>query len=633
MRPPLKPEQVIGKYRVIRLIAMGGMGAVYEVLHTELERRDALKVMLPEFASRSELRARFIREAKVTNRVRHPGIVQIYEISALPDGSPYFVMEYIEGETLSQRMHQLEQAAGSRRGAADLAPLRQVASILASCHAKGLIHRDLKPSNIMLVKDPDVAGGERVKLLDFGIVKIQDEPAKTPKAVTEPQTQAGLLLGTPEYMAPEQWGTGAPLTEKVDVYALGIMAYRILGGRLPFIGDSPLAFGVLHVSTEPRPLRELAPDLPGEVYTLVDQMLAKNARMRPSISEVVSTLDRIVGLPRSSEVRSGQLIIPDSFSSGSEPVPPALLPSGAKAPPRAQAGKAQKRSSGPIAKPSPPSVDAPFVPSHRPASPDSTTARGHEPPHRTISLDFASLTPPANADKQPAPSAVPADLKIPSSVDMSSPSSEGKPPRRLGLWLGAAGLVPVAGLLLLIGLRNPGGSGQGKTPTDSMAADMVIVASASDAAPEAPRQSDPSDMDSAPELRDSEADLRTVPDMLSPLDLAKSNGPKPPIKPPVVTNRAVPRKVGLSCISNKDIPGEQQKLIIDGFKQSGVLLTPGTNAVPGDLVVVVNKDGRPHVEQIPTFLLDRRELLEYALRGLFPKGFPAQVVIRCPVLE
>jgi len=209
---------MVGKYRIVRLIAMGGMGAVYEVMHTSLERRDALKAMLPEFASRPELRNRFIREAKVTNRVRHPGIVQIYEISELADGSPYFVMEYIDGETLAQRMNDLEQRVGHKRTVADLVPLRQVASILSSCHAKGLIHRDLKPGNIMLVKDADVAGGERAKLLDFGIVKVQEEAQKVPRTqplITEPRTQAGMLLGTlstwllssgaPVILSPKRW--------------------------------------------------------------------------------------------------------------------------------------------------------------------------------------------------------------------------------------------------------------------------------------------------------------------------------------------------------------------------------------------------------------------------------------------
>lgn len=628
---------IIGKYEVVRLIAEGGMGAVYEVIHTVLERRDALKIMLPEYARKQDLRARFVREAKATNRVRHPGIVQIYEISELPDGTPYFVMEYLEGETLAARM---DRAAEASIGVAGLGPLRQVASIIALCHEKGLIHRDLKPNNIMLVQDPDIPGGERVKLLDFGIVKVQEQPGQgNGRAnMSEPLTQVDKILGTPDYMAPEMWMAGKPITGKADVYALGVMAYRTLAGVLPFAAESTLALATKHVFENPVPLQEVVPGLPLELCRLVDRMLAKSAQDRPSMADIIAALDQFPGVPRA-PAGTAQIDIPDSFStamqvplelqnagngskesgshSGQRLETPRVTPESTSAPPK---------SSSPAHAATISTSGQPFVQSQRPAPPDAATARGNEPPHQTISLDFAALA--TNASDQKAHAAPsPSFSHTANMLDKLPPK-----PRRWWLWLSLIGIGALgAGTYLFI--NNPIINNPNNRDASRETGDMEAVAHQPLPAPPADAAA-PVDAAEAIDARSSDGlasadmlaltDASTKPDDGPPHDLAQGQHK-------VVPSYVDPQSVTAACIRADGISAQALGLVLQGFKASG------TRLVPGQTLILDFKDGSCTVMSPPLSLSSEgRQLLKFSLDGLFRsfsengKKFSATVTVRCP---
>jgi serine/threonine protein kinase len=169
--------QRIGSYRVVRKIGQGGMGAVYEAVHEQLGRRAAIKLLRKELSQDPQIVIRFFNEGKAASRIEHSGIVQIFEYGHLPDQTAYIIMEFLRGEALSARLRSL----GGKLPLADLLRIsRQIASALAATHAKGIIHRDLKPDNIMLVPDSEMPGGERVKILDFGVAKVPDNSPGAP---------------------------------------------------------------------------------------------------------------------------------------------------------------------------------------------------------------------------------------------------------------------------------------------------------------------------------------------------------------------------------------------------------------------------------------------------------------------
>lgn len=273
----------IGNYRIQRLLGEGGMGRVFEAVDDQIGRRAAIKILHAQFAHNSEAFTRFLNEARAVNIVQHPGVVSVYEFGQTPDGSPYIVMEFLEGEGLDKRLQRLGRMS---LGAIRIA--RQVASALVAAHAKHVVHRDLKPSNVMLVPDPDMPGGERAKVVDFGIAKVSDE-----HGTSSYKTRAGAILGTPTYMSPEQCRGAGEVTEKADVYSLGVMIYEMLVGRPPFIADGEGEVMGMHLFKPPPPLHSLEPTLPLDLVDLVHSMLVKEQERRPTMVEVARELDRI----------------------------------------------------------------------------------------------------------------------------------------------------------------------------------------------------------------------------------------------------------------------------------------------------------------------------------------------------
>ena len=279
----------IGPYRIVRLLGKGGMGAVYEGFHETIERRVAIKVLHADLALRPDIATRFINEARSVNRIEHPGLVQISDYGHLPDGTAYIVMEFLKGETLGQRLKHLQ----GRLPTADVIRLgRQLGSALAAAHDKEIVHRDLKPDNIMIVPNPDVPGGEQIKILDFGIAKV----AEARSGMSESNTHADALLGTPRYMSPEQCKGSGGVDAKSDVYALGVIFYEAMAGQPPFVGSAYGELLVQHIAVPPPSLGPLVePSAPDALVQLVHRMLQKDKAARPTMRQVVAEMDRLGG--------------------------------------------------------------------------------------------------------------------------------------------------------------------------------------------------------------------------------------------------------------------------------------------------------------------------------------------------
>mgnify|MGYP000747657294 CR=1 FL=1 len=332
----------VGPYRVIARIGEGGMGAVYEAVDEQIGKRVAIKVLHKEHAKNQQISNRFINEARAINVVEHPGIVTVSSFGQLPDGTAYIVMELLKGETLNARM----KAQGGRMQMLDALRLaRQIASALAAAHEKGIIHRDLKPDNIMLIPHPEWPGRERVKILDLGIAKLHERfvadaggEGERPRTVTG----VGIVMGTPQYMAPEQCaGVGDP-DGQVDVYALGVILYEGLTGQRPFGGQAALEIMHQHMFAAPVSLRVHRPELPSALAAMVERLLAKPAGERPTMRELAVAVERtdlgasILGaagragplLPPASELPGAEVALrPPPNAVPTDPTEPRLPPS------------------------------------------------------------------------------------------------------------------------------------------------------------------------------------------------------------------------------------------------------------------------------------------------------------------
>ncbi len=281
---------VIGnKYRLVRLVGEGGMGSVYEAEHTVLGSRVAIKVLHPELARRSGLVERFLQEARVAAQIRSPHVVHVTDVDRTPEGQAYIVMDLLEGEPLStvlQRQRRLPVATACEYAV-------QILDALEAAHALGVIHRDLKPENVFVTTE----GGRSVlKLIDFGIAKARR--GETEKSLTV----AGALMGTAEYMAPEQARSAAAVDARADIYAVGVMLYEMIAGVRPVTGEDARVIAYKVERGEVVPLLHAAPDAPREIAGLVHHAMAPRPEMRfGSAAEMRRALQ---------EARSGRSTIP-----------------------------------------------------------------------------------------------------------------------------------------------------------------------------------------------------------------------------------------------------------------------------------------------------------------------------------
>ena len=274
-----------GPYRVVRQLGAGGMGAVYLGEHTLIGRHAAIKVLLPELSANRKNVDRFFHEARATSIVSDPGIVQIFDFGFTAEQIAFIVMEYLDGESVAARLHRLVTFTPAEA----LRITRQVASSLAAAHAAGIVHRDLKPDNLFLVRDPEAPGGERAKILDFGIAKLgDDDPAN--RGITK----TGQVIGTPVFMSPEQ-AAGHAVDFRADIYSLGCVLFQMLTGRPPFDVHGMYAVIAAHIGERPPNVTEVAPHLPPMLDPLVARCLAKKPGDRfQSMVELQAACDAIL---------------------------------------------------------------------------------------------------------------------------------------------------------------------------------------------------------------------------------------------------------------------------------------------------------------------------------------------------
>jgi serine/threonine-protein kinase len=260
------------------------MGAVFLGEHTLLGRHAAIKLLLPELSSKRESVDRFFNEARATTAISDPGIVQVFDFGFTADNTAYIVMELLEGEQLNLRLQRL----GALPPSDALRITRQVAGSLGAAHAVGIVHRDLKPENLYMIRDPEAPGGERPKILDFGIAKLGDG---VPDRL---RTRTGAVLGTPVYMSPEQCNGAARVDHRADIYSLGCVLFHLLTGRPPF--DLPGLGAIISAHLrEPAPAPSSFLPFPAEIDELVLRCLAKRPDDRfPTMLEMQHACDAVL---------------------------------------------------------------------------------------------------------------------------------------------------------------------------------------------------------------------------------------------------------------------------------------------------------------------------------------------------
>jgi serine/threonine-protein kinase len=256
--------QTVGNYRITAKLGEGGMGVVFLAEHPVIARRAALKAIHPEVTPSPEVVARFVNEAKLISEIGHENIVEVTDFGRTDEGDFYFIMEYLQGESLAEAL----QRGGAMDPARALAIATQIADALGASHARGVVHRDLKPENVFLVR----RGGTRdfVKVLDFGLAKLTSGDGGTPGEV-----HPGNIMGTPYYMAPEQCEGRSAIDGRADVYALGCILFELLTGIVPFGGDSSTDVLVKQVTMRPPSARTLVADLPEALDVILGRALAK----------------------------------------------------------------------------------------------------------------------------------------------------------------------------------------------------------------------------------------------------------------------------------------------------------------------------------------------------------------------
>jgi serine/threonine-protein kinase len=311
-----------GKYRILSKVGQGGMGAVYKALHLAFEELRALKVIAPELLHDELFVRRFKHEAVITRKLEHPNAVRVDDIDEAEDGRPFIVMEFIQGKSLKKVIQEEGPLPVSRV----CLIVKQAAAALDAAHRLGMVHRDVKPDNIALIESPE---GERVKVLDFGIAKMKEARADAKSSMT--LTGVGMVIGTPQYMSPEQamGKRGDERDGRSDLYSLGVVMYEMLTGDLPFQAETTMGMLMARLQQPPRPILTLRPDLqiPWGIASLTMRLLEKDPDQRPPnakalIEEIEAAEKGIAPLGPTRVVPPKETVSPEQIRAASKAVPP-----------------------------------------------------------------------------------------------------------------------------------------------------------------------------------------------------------------------------------------------------------------------------------------------------------------------
>jgi serine/threonine protein kinase len=429
-KPDMVGRIIADRYRIVRLLGEGGMGQVFEAQHVNINKRFAIKLLRPEIVSNAEAVARFRQEAWSASSIGHENIIEIDDFATLPDGSVYLAMEFLDGQSLAERMRDNEQISVAE----GLDVFHQVAQGLGAAHDKGIIHRDMKPENIFVAMKRDRL---QCKVLDFGIAKVSGTDGGNK------MTRTGAIFGTPHYMSPEQ-ALGKPLDHRSDIYSVGVIMYEVFTGKVPFEAESFMGILTKHIMAQAVPPRQMAPerDIPFEVESLIMRAMAKEPNDRvQTMHDLAAEVGGLLGqwAPELLQPRSsGGMSVARPSGANAQ-----LRPSqqGLQRPPSGAFPTDKRTPSGPLAmgtgpRPIAPTELAPGSQELRAASAQLKAASAQlKTP--SSSLPVRSATPLGGT---PALSGGSAGLD---SVPYAFP--EGKPRSNLGLWLGLLGLLVLGG--------------------------------------------------------------------------------------------------------------------------------------------------------------------------------------------
>ena len=587
--PALLPDQVIGaKYRIVRLLGSGGMGAVYEVHQMDIGRRAALKLLTLDVQAQPGYFQRFVNEARSVNQISHPGVVQVYDFG-IDAGQPWLVMEYLAGDSLADVIKTALGQPSRALGMDWYWIIGELASALDAAHSKGIVHRDLKPANVMIVPDPHSPTGQRVKLLDFGVAKLRDG---------DPLTKSGSILGTPLYMALEQFKNSADVDGKADVFALGVIAYQVLTGRLPHYGATHYEIMGSRLMNPIKPLAQLAPELPATVTSLVMAMLETEPAARPEMATVDLEVRRTLGLP-------------PPRASGFHNLVAVSLAGPRDMNPIDRTGDDEQR----------PTIDAPHgtldLMQAQPPTPSGEKAAGELSPRGVpVPISLSSL--PSVPVPIPALRAAPTDRTSAGAPEalvasaLASPSSPTAPdgPRRAPRFL--------IGVALALGAAVIGtGSTLWWRLSHAPVAPLIAKpAPSANASPEPPR--------AVPPAESPREGAQVVASAMAPTPAPSQPGSTEAPLPDARCEAQAPTK---SCIITPQLTMHQRDLIFAAFDQSGAVFCPR------EPLVVSGLPNHPQIGNTPSSLRGDAALVKALRRQLGESRFPAEVEIRCQPID